>query len=261
MKNSKNIKLIIAYNGTNYSGWQRQENKKTIQESIENAIKQSTGEKEVKLNGSGRTDAGVHAIGQVANFITKSSIPISKWPIILNQHLPGDIRIKYARQMDENFHARYCAKSRIYRYYIMNRCCEGEKYISARTVFVQNYCYFFHRYLDIERMRHTAEYLVGCHDFSALSCINQKRSNSIKNKVRNIKRIHILKKNSLICFSFEADAFLYKMVRIIIGTLINFSLNKREPEEIIQILKNKNNQQSGKVIPPYGLYLVKVKYE
>lgn len=261
MKNIKNIKLIIAYDGSNYSGWQRQKDKKSIQGTIENTIKLITGEKKISLDGSGRTDAGVHAIGQVANFFTKSFIPIDKWPIILNHQLPGDIRVKYAKQMNQNFHARYCAKSRIYRYYILNRCSYNEKNISVINVFARNYCFFFPRYLDVDRMRETADYLVGYHDFSALSCINQKKGESIKNKFRKIKRIRIIKENSLICFSFEADAFLYKMVRVIIGTLIDFSIHHREPKEIIQILKNKNNQQSGKVIPPCGLYLIKVKYQ
>jgi tRNA pseudouridine38-40 synthase len=261
MKNLKNIKLIIAYDGTNYFGWQRQKYKKNIQGTIENTIRKLTGEKEIILNGSGRTDAGVHAIGQVANFVTKSSIPIDKWPIILNHQLPRDIRIKYAKRVNIDFHARYCAKSKIYKYFVMNKLFgEGEN-TSAKYIFLRNYCYFFNQYLDIRKMRAVSNYLIGCHDFSALSCINQKKGEPAKNKLRKIKKISITNNKQLICFSFEADAFLYKMVRVIIGTLIDFSIHQREPEEMITILENKDSQRSGKVIPAHGLYLVKVQYK
>ena len=260
MKDLKNIKIIIAYDGTNYYGWQRQKEKKTIQGFIEEAIKNLTGEKKIKLKGSGRTDAGVHAVGQVANFFTNTLLPVDRWPIALNHKLPGDIRIKHAEEVDKEFHARYDAKSKIYRYYVMNRGY-AENIFSAKQVFFRNYCYFFNRQLDIGRMKKAANYLIGHHDFSALSCFNQGRSKLVKNKERKIKRISIWKKNHFICFSLEADAFLYKMVRIIIGTLMEFSINCRESEEIMQILKNKDSQESGKVLPPQGLYLMKVKYK
>ncbi len=260
MDDSKNIKIIIAYDGTNYCGWQRQKNKKTIQGIIEDTIRSLTGEKGIKLNGSGRTDSGVHAVGQVANFVTKKSIPVEKWPIALNYKLPGDIRIKHAERVNMEFHARYDAKSKIYRYYVMNRSY-GENTFSAKHVFLRNYFYFFNRQLDIEKMVKVANYLTGYHDFSALSCLNQKPNKAVKNKERKIKKISIIKRNQLICFSLEANAFLYKMVRIIIGTLIDFSINHREPEEIMQILKSRDSQKSGKVLPAHGLYLMKVKYK
>jgi len=260
MKDLKNIKIIVAYDGTNYNGWQRQKYKQTIQGIIEDTLRNLTGEKEIKLNGSGRTDAGVHAVGQVANFVTKTSIPVDKLPNVLNHKLPGDIIIKHAQKVNMKFHARYDARSKLYQYYVMNRVY-GEDTFTAKHVFLRNYCYFFNRQLDIEKMRKVADFLIGYHDFSALSCLNQKGSEQAKNKERKIKKISIWKRHQLICFSLEADAFLYKMVRIIIGTLIDFSIKYREPDEIIQILKNKDSQKSGQVLPPHGLYLMKVKYK
>jgi len=259
MNNLKNIKIIISYDGTNYFGWQKQNNKKTIQGTIENTIRKITGDNEIKLNGSGRTDSGVHAIGQVANFVTQNNLPIEKWPIVLNYNLPGDIRIKNAKEVNITFHARYSAKSKLYKYYVMNRYYK-ENIISSKQVFLKNYCYFLNNKLDIDRMKEVAKYLIGCHDFSPLSCFNKKKGERKKNKKRTISKINIKRKQQLVCFSIEANAFLYKMVRIIIGTLIDFSINQRKPEEIIQILENKDNQNSGKVAPPQGLYLVKVNY-
>src|SRR6056297_1465333 len=213
MNNLKNIKIIISYDGTNYFGWQKQKNKKTIQGTIENTIRKITGENEIKLNGSGRTDAGVHAIGQVANFVTQNNLPIEKWPIVLNYNLPGDIRIKNAKEVNITFHARYSAKSKLYKYYVMNRYYK-ENIISSKQVFLKNYCYFLNNKLDIDRMKEVAKYLIGCHDFSPLSCFNKKKGERKKNKKRTISKIDINKKKQMVCFSIEANAFLYKMVRI-----------------------------------------------
>ncbi len=259
MRELKNIKLVIAYDGTNYFGWQKQQNKRTIQGIIENTISRITGDLKVKVNGSGRTDAGVHALAQVGNFFTDSSIPTDKWKFILNHQLPKDIRIKYAKEVGMKFHARYSAKSKFYQYLVMNRNY-GESVFSAKHIFLRNYYYFVNKQLDIEKMRKVADYLVGYHDFTALSCFNQKENQPTKNKIRNIKRIGITKKDQFICFNFEANAFLYKMIRIIVGTLIDFSINNRKPEDILELLKNGDNQKAGEVIPPNGLYLIKVRY-
>jgi tRNA pseudouridine38-40 synthase len=256
----QNIRLTICYDGTDYSGWQRQKDKKTIQGIIEKAIRKVTGETDLKLYGSGRTDAGVHALGQVANFKTKSAIPIDRWPIILNNLLPQDIRIKFAKKVDNDFHARYDAKSKIYKYYVMNKLTKSQIF-NAKDIFLSRYCYYVNDSLDIEKMKKTSEYLIGNHDFRALSCFNEKKNKLPKDRVRNIKYITIVKKGKLVSFTIEADAFLYKMARIIVGTLIDFSRNKREPEEIREILKNRDSQKSGKVVPASGLYLVKVKYK
>ena len=256
----KNIKLTISYDGTDYAGWQRQANNKTIQGILEDTLRKITDEKRLKLYGSGRTDAGVHAIGQVANFKTTADIPVDKWAIILNNFLPSDIRIKFAKEVSDEFHSRYDARSRIYRYYIINKVRKSQIF-KAKDLFLSRYCSFYNYPLEIEKMEETAKYLLGTHDFSALSCLNQRSGKLPDNKIRNIKKISITKKEPLIIFSIEANAFLYKMVRKIIGTLLDFSIKQYEPESILEILKNKNNQKSGKVIPPNGLYLMKVRYQ
>ncbi len=260
MSKLKNIRLTISYDGTDYSGWQRQKNKKTIQGILEDTLRKITDEKELKLYGSGRTDAGVHAIGQIANFKTMADIPVDKWPIILNNFLPSDIRIKFAKKVSNKFHSRYDARSRIYRYYIVNKV-RRSRIFNAKDIFLSRYYFFCNHPLEVEKMETIARYLLGTHDFSALSCINQKSGKSPNSKIRNIKKISITKKEPLIIFSIEADAFLYKMVRKIIGTLLDFSIKQYEPESILEILKNKNNQKSGQVIPPNGLYLIKVRYK
>lgn len=259
MNKIRNIKIIVAYDGTNYSGWQRQKNIASVQGVIEKTIKIITGDSEIKINGSGRTDAGVHALGQVANFETTNTLPIDKLPFVLNHNLPDDIKIRKAQIVSMDFHARYSAKSKVYKYFIMNRSSFDVK-CSARVVFMNNYCYFINKQLDIPRMVETSKYLIGYHDFSALSCSNKKGDDKERNKKRMIKEISIRKNKQMVCFTIEANAFLYKMVRIIIGTLINFSMNKRDPKEIIKILEDKNNQKSGVVLPPNGLYLIKVRY-
>ena len=256
----KNIKLTISYDGTDYSGWQRQKNKKTIQGILEDTLRKVTNEKTLKLYGSGRTDAGVHAIGQIANFKTMSDIPVDKLAIILNNILPSDIRIKFAKEVSNKFHSRFDAKSRIYNYYINNRASKSKTF-RAKDLFLSRYCFFYNYPLEIEKMVKTSQYLLGMHDFSALSCFNQKSGKLADNRIRNIKKLSITKKEPLIIFSIEADAFLYKMARKIVGTLLDFSIKQYEPDSILEILKNKDNQKSGKVIPPNGLYLMKVKYQ
>lgn len=259
MNNFKNIKLTISYDGTNYAGWQRQKDKKTIQGVIEDTLKKVTGEKEIKLYGSGRTDAGVHAIGQVANFRTKTNIPINKWGFILNNLLPPDIRIKFAQEVNIEFHSRYCAKSRIYKYYVISKPRNTETF-TAKDLFISRYCYLCHFPLDLKRMIRTSQYLLGYNDFGAFSCNNQKKDKLYVNKKRNIKKINIIQKGQLFTFTIEADAFLYKMVRMIVGTLLDFSLKNKLPEDILKILENNVSKNSVKIIPPNGLFLVKVKY-
>jgi len=197
---------------------------------------------------------------QVGNFFTKATIPIDKWSLVLNNKLPEDIRIKYAKEVSHNFHSRYSAKSKIYCYVIMND--KGKNIASpVKKLFLRNYCIHIDKKLDIDRMKQAAKYLVGVHDFSALSCINKRGKQKIKNRIREIKRIEIEKKGPFIYFLFEANSFLYKMVRIIVGTLIDFSIKKRSPVEMMGILSKNDSQKSGVVMPPNGLYLIKVKYK
>ena len=206
-----NIKLTIQYDGTNYCGWQRQKNGISIQEKVEDAIYLVTGEK-VKLIASGRTDRGVHAQGQVANFITSSKIPPDRFKYALNSKLPQDISIVKSELVPENFHARYDAKGKVYRYVIFN----GE----IRNPLYNRYAYHVPVKLDFDLMDKAKDYFLGRHDFRAFMA----QGSSVKSTIRTIKDINLDKREELIFFTIEGDGFLYNMVRIIVGTLVEVGL-------------------------------------
>ncbi|MDD5014617.1 MAG: tRNA pseudouridine(38-40) synthase TruA [Atribacterota bacterium] len=246
-----NIKLTIEYEGTKYYGWQRQKVFLSIQGILEEKISQITQEK-ISLNGSGRTDAGVHALGQVANYKTNSSIPVMELPFILNRMLPLDIRIKKAEKVDNNFHARYSAVSKIYHYYVLN-CNQNNNYL---PIFLKNYVYCVYKNINLEEMKKASKFLQGKHDFTSFACSGSR----IENWVRTIKNIDIIKKGNIFCFHLEADAFLYKMVRNIVGTLLEVGDGKINYLDIKRILEAKNRKMAGKTVPAKGLFLMKVKY-
>ena len=246
-----NIKLTIEYEGTKYHGWQRQKSLLSIQGILEEKISQITQEK-ITLNGSGRTDAGVHALGQVANFKTNSSIPLLELTFILNRMLPLDIRIKKAERVDNNFHARYSAVSKIYHYYVLNSN-QNNNYIS---IFLRNYVYCIYENIDLGEMKKASNYLQGEHDFTSFACSGSR----IRNWKRRIKNISIIKKGNIFCFHLEADAFLYKMVRTIVGTLLEVGKGKIDYLEMKKILEAKNRKIAGRTVPAKGLFLIKVKY-
>jgi len=230
-----NIKLTIEYEGTQYCGWQRQKGFLSIQEIMEEKISQITREK-ITLYGSGRTDAGVHALGQVANFKTNSTIPWIRLPMILNHLLPLDIRIKKAEKVDDSFHARYSAVSKIYCYYILNH--PQDNYYPP--FFLRNYVYYFYGEINLENIKKATEFLYGEHDFSSFTC----SGSNVKNKIRTIKEININKKGNIICFRFEANAFLYKMVRTIVGTLLEVGCGKINYLEVKKILEARNRKMA-----------------
>ena len=246
-----NIKLTIEYEGTKYYGWQRQKSLLSIQGILEEKISQITQEK-IILNGSGRTDAGVHALGQVANFKTNSSIPWVELPLILNRLLPLDIRIKKAEGVDDNFHARYSAVSKIYHYYVLNSNLNNN-YLS---IFLRNYVYCVYKKINLEEMKKASIFLQGKHDFASFACSGSR----IRNWKRTIKDINIIRKGNIFCFHIEADAFLYKMVRTIVGTLLEVGMGNINYLEIKKILEAKNRKMAGKTVPAKGLFLMKVKY-
>lgn len=246
-----NIKLTIEYEGTQYYGWQRQKGFLSIQEILEGKISQITQEK-VTLIGSGRTDAGVHALGQVANFKTNSTIPWIKLPLILNHLLPLDIRIRKAERVDDSFHARYSAVSKIYHYYILNYY----KNDYNPPLFLRNYVYCLYGKIDLEKVKKAITFLHGEHDFSSFAC----SGTNIKNKVRTIKELTVNKKGNIICFYFQANAFLYKMVRTIVGTLLEVGHSKIDYLEVKKILEARDRKMAGKVVPAKGLFLMQVKY-
>jgi len=246
-----NIKLTIEYEGTKYHGWQRQKSLLSIQGILEEKISQITQEK-ISLNGSGRTDAGVHALGQVANFKTNSSIPLMELTFVLNRMLPLDIRIKKAERVDNNFHARYSAVSKIYHYYVLNSN-QNNNYIS---IFLRNYVYCIYENIDLGEMKKASNYLQGEHNFTSFACSGSR----IRNWKRKIKNISIIKKGNIFCFHLEADAFLYKMVRTIVGTLLEVGKGKIDYLEMKKILEAKNRKIAGRTVPAKGLFLMKVKY-
>ena len=245
----RNIKLVIEYDGKEFNGWQKQPTKLNIQGEIERAIKQITGE-EVDLTASGRTDAGVHALGQVANFKTNSNIPIEKIPIALNSNLKKSIVIKSAEEVEERFHSRLNCKRKTYRYIINN-----SKY---GTAIYRNLETHIPMKLDIQKMQEAVKYFEGEHDFKAFKA----SGTSSKSSVRTIYKAEVIDAgNEKIYIELTGNGFLYNMVRIISGTLVEVGLGKIEPKEVKNIIQSKKRENAGKTLPPQGLYLVKVEYE
>ena len=244
----RNIKLTIEYDGKDFNGWQKQPDKLNIQGTIENVIKQITGE-DIELNASGRTDAGVHALGQVANFKTNSDLPIEKFPIAINSNLKKSIRIINAEEVEENFHSRLSCKKKTYRYVINNSEFSSAIYRNLETHIPQK--------LDIAKMKQAIKYFEGEHDFKAFKA----SGTSSKTSVRTIYHAEIVEKeNSRIYIELTGNGFLYNMVRIISGTLVDVGLGKIKPDEIPEIILEGKREKAGKTLPPNGLFLLYVEY-
>ena len=245
----RNIKLIIEYDGKEFNGWQKQPNKLNIQGTIEQAIKLVTGE-EVDLTASGRTDAGVHAFGQVANFKTNANIPIEKVAIALNSNLKKSIRIISAEEVDERFHSRLSCKRKTYSYVINNSEFSSAIYRNLETHIPQK--------LNVEKMKEAAKYFEGEHDFKAFKA----SGTSSKSSVRTIYKAEVIDApNNRIYIELTGSGFLYNMVRIISGTLVDVGTEKIKPEDIKNIIESKDRTLAGKTLPPNGLFLVDVKYD
>lgn len=243
----RNIKLIIEYDGTNYGGWQRQKNNKTIQGEVEKAIFKITGENP-ELVGSSRTDAGVHARGMVANFRTNSKIPSERFREAINTKLPDDIGIIKSEEVKEEFHSRYNSKGKTYSYTIINR--------EEKVALYKNYVYQVRDKLNLEDMRKACKYFIGTHDFSAF----KSTGSSVKTSVRTVSNLEIIEDNNKIQIFITADGFLYNMVRIIVGTLIEVGKGKIEVNNIKSIIEIGDRRKSGPCVPPNGLVLEKVFY-
>ena len=244
----RNIKLTIEYDGKDFNGWQKQPTKLNIQGTIEQTIKIVTGE-DVDLMASGRTDAGVHAFGQVANFKTNSNIPIEKIPIALNSNLKKSIRIISAEEVDERFHSRLTCKRKTYRYIINNSEFSSAIYRNLETHIPQK--------LDVEKMKQAAKYFEGEHDFKAFKA----SGTSSKSSVRTIYKAEVLEMpNNRIYIELTGNGFLYNMVRIIAGTLVDVGTGKIQPEDIEKIIESKDRSLAGQTLQPNGLYLVEVNY-
>ena len=244
----RNIKLIIEYDGKGFNGWQKQPNKLNIQGEIENAIKAVTGE-EVELIASGRTDAGVHSLGQTANFMTNSNMPIEKFAKAINSQLKKSIVIKSAEEVDEKFHSRYSVKSKTYRYVINNT--------ENGSAIYRGLEYHYPIKLDYKKMDEAIKYFMGEHDFKAFRA----SGTGSKTSVRKILDASVKKKDDRIIIELTGTGFLYNMVRIISGTLIDVGSGKIEPKDIPNIIESKDRSKAGKTLPPHGLFLVKVEYK
>ena len=244
----KNIRLTIEYDGKDFNGWQKQPNKLNIQGEIERAIEEITGEK-VDLIASGRTDAGVHALAQMANFKTNSNLPVEKYPIALNTKLKKSIRIQKAEEVEEDFHSRYHCKQKTYRY-VINNSDQGSS-------IYRNLEYFVPNRLNVEKMQEAVKYFEGEHDFKAFKA----SGTSSKSSVRTIYKAKVEKQGDRIIIELTGNGFLYNMVRIIAGTLLDVGLEKIEPDEISEIIEKGERARAGKTLPPQGLYLVKVEYQ
>lgn len=251
--------LTIQYKGTNFAGWQSQLNKRTIQNEIETVLATLFGEK-IKLYGSGRTDAGVHALAQTAHFeiaghllerfFIKNKMNKEKLILAINSNLPEDIKVLKIKKVAPNFHARYNIKEKIYLYKMETK----ESKLSPLFYSLVGIC---KENLDIEKMKEGAKYLIGEHDFTSF-CSSK---TYVKNFTRIINYIKIKKRNdNIITFEISGNGFLYNMVRIIIGTLVDVGTSKIEPEQIKKILEAKSRSCAGKTAKPEGLYLKKVKY-
>jgi len=241
-----NIKLTIEYDGTNYVGWQQQKNGITIHGVLSKAIERVVNE-EVALQGSGRTDAGTHAVGQVANFKTESDIPVYNLVQAINSYLPKDIVVRSAEEVPENFHSRYSAKLKTYCYTILNS--------EIRDAVGRDYCLHYSTPLDIEKMQSASKFLIGKHDFSAF-----KSKSDVISSVRTITKLEIEKNGKYLMFTVEADGFLYKMVRSIVGTLLEVGKGKMKILEFKRIVKSGTRARAGNTVAASGLCLLKVKY-
>ncbi|ARE89495.1 tRNA pseudouridine synthase A [Clostridium formicaceticum] len=239
--------IKTEYDGTNYNGWQIQPNGITIQQKVMEAVKKLTGE-DVTINGSGRTDAKVHARGQVANFYTQTTIPIERIPSAINHFLPEDITILEAKEVAMDFHARYWAQGKVYSYQVYNQ--------RQRSALLRNYSYHFPYQLELDRIKEAAEVLLGTHDFKGF----MSSGSSVKTTVRSIYAIKIEKGENSIWMTFEGNGFLYNMVRIIVGTLLEVGSGRRSIETIKKALELGDREKAGHKAPPQGLFLDKVFY-
>jgi tRNA pseudouridine38-40 synthase len=243
-----NFKIIIEYDGTQYHGWQRQKDDRTIQQEIENTLSTMTAGR-VTLNGSGRTDAGVHAFGQVANFLCETDLSEAVFQKGLNSLLPDDIVIKDCRRVDEAFHARYDVKSKIYHYQILNR--------KVPSAIGRQYVWFVRKKLDTAAMRSAISHIIGSHDFKSFEGSGSPRSHT----TRTIMAADLIEhENDSLIFKIEADGFLRYMVRNIVGTLVDVGLGKITPAKFRDIMESKNRSNASATAPAHGLFLMEVKY-
>jgi tRNA pseudouridine38-40 synthase len=242
------VKLVLEYDGTCYAGWQRQPDHPTIQEAIERAIHQVS-RAAVSIIGAGRTDSGVHALGQVASFRTDLDWPASNWMRALNAVLPKDIAVRSSALMDDRFHAQHDARGKLYTYRILHR--------PARPTVDRAFVWHIYRPLNEAAMQQAATTLIGSQDFSSF----EGSLTDNNNPICHLQRLAVIRHDDQILIEAYADRFLKHMVRAIIGTVVEVGLGKRTPESLTDILLARNRSAAGQTAPPHGLYLMRVDYE
>lgn len=243
----KRVKLTVAYDGTNYCGWQVQPNGITVQEVLNQCLSEFTGEN-IETIGASRTDAGVHALGNVVVFDTEMRMPGDKFSFALNQRLPEDIRIQKSEEVDADFHPRYVKSQKTYEYRILN--C---RFPIPTERF---YSHFTYIPLDVDKMKEAASYLIGEHDFKSFCGTGAQ----VKITVRTVKEIQIEKSGDRITIRITGEGFLYNMVRIIAGTLMDIGGGLYPPEKMKEILEAKDRKKAGPTAPARGLTLMKIQY-
>lgn len=241
------IKLVVAYDGTNYCGWQVQPESPTV-EGVLNEQLSKLFKTEIKVIGASRTDSGVHALGNVAVFDVETSIPPEKIALALNTMLPDDVRVQSSCQVDDDFHPRHCDCLKTYEYKILNRDIQLPlaRYNSA-------YCA---RPLDEAKMQQAAQYLVGEHDFKSFCCVKTQAEST----VRNVHSVEVIREGEFITIRIRGNGFLYNMVRIIAGTLMNVGKGQIEPLKVKEMLEAKDRTIAGPTAVPQGLTLVQIEY-
>ena len=242
------IKLILEYDGTAYAGWQRQPNQPTIQEAVEAAIHGVT-QLHVPVMGAGRTDSGVHALGQVASFRIDRHMTTREWTRALNAHLPDTIVVRSAALMPDTFHARHSAQGKLYEYRILNR--------PERPALERAYCWHIHQTLDDAAMNEAANILIGSHDFSSF----QTQPTENDDPICHLQQLVVSREGDRLRLEAYADRFLKQMVRSIVGTLVEVGLGKRPADSFTTILNARDRSAAGKTAPPQGLFLLRVDYD
>jgi len=244
----RNICLTLSYDGSDFSGWQTQPGFRTVQETLETAVARLGGSA-IRANASGRTDAGVHAVGQVVNFYTDLTIPIDKLAKAINAYLPPDVVVRSAEDVPQSFDANRDAKCKLYRYVIHDG--------AVPDVFMRRHCCHTRRRLDVTAMARASASLLGRHDFHSFETEWPNRMSS----VRTIMHLEVRRMDDLIWLDVEADGFLYNMVRAIAGTLMNVGRGYWPESEVASILRAEDRRRAGPTAPAQGLFLMRVTYE
>lgn len=243
----KRIKLIVAYDGTNYNGWQVQPTGVTIEGVLNETLTQLTKEA-VTVIGASRTDSGVHALGNIAVFDTNTKIPPEKISYALNQWLPEDIVVQDSCEVPMDFHPRRCESRKTYEYKILNR--------TFPLPLNRHDCYFTYRKLDVEKMQQATQYLIGEHDFKSFCSIHSQAETT----TRTIYDLTVKKEQDLITIRVTGSGFLYNMVRIVAGTLLQIGIGERSPNEMQEILQAKDRTAAGPTAPAHGLTMIGIKF-